>query len=341
MTMSGPVKHQYVRRHSGQVVTEDLFADRIVGFLYSTARERAPTLFRALTGQTASHLLGLANFDLPLARPLTGSVRFLERNGVDLAECIEPPESFTTPRRVFERQIRYWQCRPMPGPGDTAVSPADSRAVIGSFDQDTGLFAKGKFFDYEELFGPHKGAWLSAFEGGDFAVFRLTPDKYHYNHTPVAGKVVDYYEIAGSYHSCNPGAVVEMATPYSKNRRAVTVVDSDVEGGTGVGLVALIEIAALMIGGIVQCYSARAYENPRPVEPGLFVERGRPKSLYRPGSSTDVVVFQKERVEFASDLVENLRNRQATSRFSVGFGGDLVETELKVRSLLATKRYHA
>ncbi|MEW6380247.1 MAG: phosphatidylserine decarboxylase [bacterium] len=60
---------------------------------------------------------------------------------------------------------------------------------------------------FEELFGIDKTSWLRAFEGGDFAIFRLTPDKYHYNHTPVAGKIVDIYPIGGEYHSCNPTAV--------------------------------------------------------------------------------------------------------------------------------------
>lgn len=63
--MAAWTEHQYVRRDSGLVVTEELFADRIVGFLYSSAREPAPALFRALTGSRASRILGLANFDLP------------------------------------------------------------------------------------------------------------------------------------------------------------------------------------------------------------------------------------------------------------------------------------
>lgn len=106
------IPHQYVRRECGGVMTEDLFADRIVNFLYSSARESAPLLFRALTGRRASKLLGMANFDLPLTASLMGNRRFLERNGVDLSECADPPEGFTTPRKIFERKIRYWDAVP-------------------------------------------------------------------------------------------------------------------------------------------------------------------------------------------------------------------------------------
>ncbi len=332
------IPHQYVRRADGGVLTETLFGDRIVNFLYSSARESAPTVFRALTGKRMSKLLSLANFDLPLTTTLLGNKSFLERTGVDLSECVDAPESFTTPRKIFERKIRYWDCRPEPEDPRAVVSPADSRVVIGSFHRESGLFAKGKFFDFEELLGADRRRWLEAFAGGDFAVFRLTPDKYHYNHTPVAGRVVDAYEMAGGYHSCNPGAVVEVVTPYSKNKRFVTVIDTDVEGGTGVGLVAMIEIVALMIGEIVQCYSDQRYDDPRPVEPGMFLRRGVAKSLYRPGSSTDALLFEPGRVRFAQDLQRNLSFKSARSRFSEAFGQPLVETDVAVRSLIATPR---
>jgi phosphatidylserine decarboxylase len=174
------------------------------------------------------------------------------------------------------------------------------------------------------------------FAAGDFAIFRLTPEKYHYNHTPIAGIVLDCYEIPGRYHSCNPHAVVQTVTPYSKNKRVVTIIDTDVPKGSQVGVVALIEIVALLIGDIVQCYSSERYDAPRPVVPGMFVHKGLPKSLYRPGSSTTVLLFQPGRVQFAHDIVRNMFRSDAQSRFSQGFGRPLVETEVKVRSLIAT-----
>ena len=331
-------QHQYIERDSGVVRTEKLFGDRLIRLLYHGVRENAPLLFRLFTSSRASGLLGYINFDAPLAGGIAGNRRFLAECGVDLGECIDPPEFFNTPRKVFERRINYRERRPMPEDPSAVVSPADSRVLIGSFRENSTLFLKEKFFDYEEFFGRDKREWLTAFENGDFAVFRLTPDKYHYNHTPVAGRVVDIYEIGGGYHSCNPGAVVQVVTPYSKNKRVVTIIDTDVPRGSGVGLVAMIEVVALMIGEILQCYSTEGYEEPLPVKPGMFLEKGAPKSLYRPGSSTDVLIFQEGRVEFARDLIANMYTVKAGSRFSQGFGRPLVETDVKLRSLIATAR---
>lgn len=328
--MHQSLPHQYVERESGRVRTEQLIGDRMVRLLYTGVRENAPLFFRLLTSLRASSLLGFVNFDLPLR----SARNFISQCGINREECLDDPDGFDTPRKVFERKIRYWECRPLPAGADTVVCPADSRVLLGSFAETSQLFLKEKFFSFEELLGGRR-EWLRAFAGGDFAVFRLTPDKYHYNHLPVSGRVVACYEIDGDCHSCNPAAVVTVATPYSKNRRVVTVINTDVPRGSCVGLVAMVEVVALMIGEIVQCYSARRYEAPQPIEPGLFVERGQPKSLFRPGSSTDVLIFETGRVRFAADLLGNMAHPTAASRFSRGFDQPLVETDVRVRSLLA------
>lgn len=328
------MQHQYIERYSGRVVTEQLLADRMVRLLYHGVRESNTRFFKLLTSSWSSHILGMVNFD----RPVLSRRNLLDEYGVDRSELRDSPEQLDTPRKIFERKIRYEACRPMPQEADAVVSPADARLVIGSFRETSLLFLKEKFFAFEELLGSGKADWLRAFAGGDFAVFRLTPDKYHYNHVPVAGQVLDIYTIDGDYHSCNPSAVVSMATPYSKNRRVVTIIDTDVPRGSGVGLVAMIEVVALMIGDIVQAYSSRGYDSPRLVESGMFLEKGQPKSLYRPGSSTDILIFQADRIRFCDDILENMRRTGISSRFSHGFGRPLVETDLRVRSLIARRK---
>lgn len=336
--------HQYIHRESAAVRTEKLFGDRIVNFIYSTAREKAGLLYNAVTSARVSALLGYINYSLPWGNIVTGGERLIRELGVDVEECVDPPSALNTPKKIFERKIRYWERRPMSGNPDAIVSPADARMIVGSFAEESGLFLNEKFFSFSELFAdgqcPDKANWATVFSGGAFAVFRLTPEKYHYNHIPVSGTVIDIYEIAGVYHSCNPTATIHVVTPFSKNRRVVTIIDTDVAGGSRIGRVAVIEIVALMIGDIVQCYSDYQYERPRIVTEGMLVSKGQPKSLYRPGSSVDVVVFQKDKVRFCEDIVNNMHRTDAQGRFSKGFGRPLIETEVAVRSTIAYRSKH-
>ncbi len=331
--------HQYISRADRAVKTEELFGDRLVGLIYNDAREKAPALFKALTSARMSSMLGFVNYDMLIKQRLSGGRNMIEALNIDLDECLEP-DSLDSPRKIFERKIRYWKTRPMPENCTSITSPADAKMLAGSLSKNSMLFIKEKFFKPDELLGEDRSEWIEAFENGAYAIFRLTPDKYHYNHTPVAGVVKDIYELDGAYHSCNPTAATVAATPISKNKRVVTIIDTDVDGGTRIGFVAMVEVAALMIGGIEQCYSEIAYLNPRQVAVGMFLKKGRPKSLFKPGSSTVVLLFEKNRIRFSPDIVENMNRTDVKSRFSEGFGRPLVETDVPVRSEIATKLFN-
>jgi len=324
--------HQYIDRDTSDVRTEKLFSDKVLNLVYSDIRERMPALFNAVTSARFSSLLGFISYDAPLAAKLAWTSRFMREIGLDISECLDDPNSLNTPRKVFERKIRYWETRPMPGDPRIIVSPSDSRILIGSFQNTRNLFIKEKFFNLVELLGPSNHDWHEHFVNCDFAVLRLTPEKYHYNHSPVSGAVSAYYEIDGAYHSCNPSAIIKSASPYSKNKRAVTIIDTDTAGGAKAGLVAMIEVAALMIGGIKQCYSQQRYDSPSKMTTGMLLSRGQPKSMFLPGSSTVVLLFQRGRIQFADDLIRNRRRVDVNSRFSLGFGVSLVETDIKARS---------
>lgn len=330
--------HQYIERETGKTRTEKLYGDRIVSLVYSTVRESAPFLFKLLTSARMSDLLAYYNYDWPLSQKLPGRRNFLSSLDIDPEECFEPLPSLDSARKIFERKIRYWEKRPMDRSSESIVSPCDAKVLVGSLDPSVQLFIKDKFFQFEEMIGSGREKWLEKFSGGDFALFRLTPEKYHYNHAPVTGRVVDFYTIDGGCHACNPSAVIAFATPHSKNKRSVTVLDTDIPHGAQVGHVAMIEVAALMIGDVVQCYSSEEYKNPQPMFKGLILDKGQPKSLFRPGSSTTVLFFEKGRVEFSRDLVQNMNNTNVNSRFTAGFGKQLVETDIRVRSTIAGAR---
>jgi len=334
MARGAKVKHQYIDRATGAVTEERLLANRIIQTVYSPKLENAPLLAKLASSRKVSEVLGYLNYDNALSSRMSGMRRFLRTCGIDLRELLDDPKTLDIPRKVFERRIKYWQYRPMPGAERCVVCPADSRMMMGSLRETSGLFIKGKFFEFPELLG-EGSRWNRCFQEGDFALFRLTPEKYHYTHVPTSGEVEDLYSINGRYHSCNPNAAVRLLTPYSKNRRVVTILDTDCKRGEQIGYVAMIEVVALMVGQIVQRYSDERYESPQELQKGMLLRRGAPKALFRPGSSTVVLLFEPGRVRFARDLVRNQRREGVRSRYSMGFGQPVVETDVKVRSLLA------
>ena len=331
------IRHQVVDRRTCAVLDEPLFADDIVRYVYSDIREHSYFLFNLITSKRMSSLISHMVYDFPTGARLLGTKALASRLGIDLTECL-CPERLTTPRRLFERKIKFWQRRPMPTDDRAVVSPADARMLMGPIGKLGAIRIKEKFFSYGELLGDDRTGHLATFASGSFAVFRLTPEKYHWNHFPVSGVVEDVYELDGAYHSCNPAACIAVATPYSKNRRTVTVINTDTSGGTHVGRVAMIEVVALMIGVIEQRYSTHRYDDPCPATPGMFVEKGAPKSLYRPGSSVDILLFEKDRVAFSQDIVANLHRTDVNSRYTLGFDTPIVETDVAVRSEIGRRK---
>ena len=328
-------RHMYIERGTGNVVREQLLGNAVISALYSPALEKAAVLTRLASSRYMSRMLGYLNYDNLLSARATGMLRFLRESGIQTSEFVGSLSEYDTPRKIFERQIRYWICRPMPENARAVVCPADARTLVGSTSDSSGLYLKQKFFSFPELLGER---WQCDFEDADYAVFRLTPEKYHYTHSPACGRVLDFYAVDGRYHACNPNATVQLVAAASKNRRFVTILDTDCPGGTGVGLVAMVEVVALMVGRIEQRYSDERYESPQAIEPGMMLGRGNPKALFRPGSSTVVLLFQRDRIRFADDLLANQRRGGVETRFSLHLGEPLIETDVAVRSLLALPR---
>ena len=195
------------------------------------------------------------------------------------------------------------------------------------------LPVKQRFVSARELLGREYGASTLHVNAG--LIVRLTPEMYHYVHAPVSGVIKAHYWIEGALHSCNPGALVCFQRPYAMNRRHITIIDTDVKAGSHVGVVALINVAAMMIGRIDDTYSQRGYDDPQSLAIGMHVARGQPLALFRPGSSTSIVLWDGERARHTQYLRRNASRIDVRSRFSDWLLSPWVETALSVRSLVA------
>lgn len=63
----------------------------------------------------------------------------------------------------------------------------------------------------------------------------------------------------------------------------------------------------------------------------MYLRKGQPKSLFRPGSSTVILLLEGGKIKFSEDIVKNMSRTDADSRFTIGFGSPLVETSVRVR----------
>lgn len=330
------MEHYYIERSTGTPVREKFFSDDLIKFIYDPVRENFSFLFNLLTGSFSSKAAAFFNYDFPLGNEKKRVENLIREMEIDKTEFFLKKNDLLTPRKVFERKIKYWESRPMDKDLSIIVSPSDSRIVTGENSGSSLFPIKNKFFSYTELLSKNS-KWSDLFKKGIFAIFRLTPDKYHYNHSPVSGKVVDIYQLDGKYHSCNPYIFSKINKPLCKNKRIVTIIDTDTENGSNIGLVAMVEVAALMIGEIIQCYSSEKYESPVHISKGQFLEKGSPKSRFAPGSSTIVLLFQENKINFDSDLIKNRDRKSIQSRLSNDFKTPLIETDLKVRESIATR----
>jgi phosphatidylserine decarboxylase len=322
--------HQYVSRHSHAVVDESLLADRVIRFLYAREREDPSLLQRALASPKVTQWLAHWEFDRHLANPSRHIEQIAKRLSINTEEIVGGVATMRTMRDLFERKIRFWDVRPLPIKTCGIVSPADGKALPFLANDATALPIKEKFIGLNELLG-HANPWVLGVHDIAGVIVRLTPDVYHYTHTPVTGRVVSHQLIEGAFHSCNPLAATRLRNSYPRNRRAVTVYDTDISNGSGVGIVVQVDVAAMMIGQIVGCYSERKYEQPAPLRIGQLVVRGMPVSLFRPGSSTSVVLWHGSRASVANDLVSNSTRVHLRSRFSDWLQSAWVETALRVR----------
>ena len=120
-------------------------------------------------------------------------------------------------------------------------------------------------------------------------IFRLAPQDYHRFHSPVDGVVGNLERIEGEYYTVNPMAIRSTIDVYGENVRAVVPIYTK-EFGT----VILTAIGAMMVGSIILT-----------VEAGQSIKRGDELGYFKFGGSTLVLLVERTRMSWDSDLLAN------------------------------------
>ena len=87
----------------------------------------------------------------------------------------------------------------------------------------------------------------------------------------------------------SPYALEQGLPVYCLNKRTICELKNN-----DIGSVMMMEIGAMFVGSIVQTYRA-----------GTQVQRGDEKGYFKFGGSTCILFFEKNKIKFDSDLVEN------------------------------------
>lgn len=284
---------RFFDRYEQRLSTEKVYGDAALKWTYNTFPGRL-TLEAVIKRALFSRWYGW-RMNRPASREKV--LPFVSEYGLDPQEFVRRPEEFRTFNEFFYRQLKP-EARPVsPGEG-VAVFPADGRHLcVPDLTHKDGLFVKGEMFSLGELLADDD--LCRHFEGGSLLLSRLCPVDYHRFHFPVAGTAGPSRLINGPLYSVNPIALRQNIQILATNKRELTVLETETYGR-----VLLLEIGATCVGTICQTFS-----------PGTRVSKGDEKGYFKFGGSSTITIFERGRIEFADDLVENsLQQRELFAR---------------------------
>ncbi|WP_133796802.1 phosphatidylserine decarboxylase [Prosthecobacter fusiformis] len=212
---------------------------------------------------------------------------FITQYGVNEAEFAEPVESYGSFNDFFYRKLKP-EARPVVAEAGAVALPADGRHfVIPDVTLGPDFFVKGIRFNLPALLGD--AALASKYEGGSVLISRLCPTDYHRFHFPWAGTPDTPRLINGPLYSVSPIAFMKRPSLFWENKRYVTRLETQ-----DLGTVMLLEVGATCVGTVVHT-----------ALPDKPVRKGDEKGYFRFGGSCFITIFEKGRVRFCDDLVEN------------------------------------
>ena len=270
----------YIDRKTGQKCIEKVFGHQALSFLYGGSffsRILLPLIARF---PYASQLYGY----LQKKEKSTKGIRpFIQAYEIDESEFLE--SHFKTFNEFFIRKLKP-EVRPIVKRG--LAMPADGRYLV--YPQFDRFSIKGQSFSLKEFL--QSLSLANRYAEGSMVIARLCPSDYHRFHFPCAGIPSAACLINGLLYSVNPIALRKRISIFWENKRVITEIESE-EYGT----ILYVEIGATSVGTILQTYT-----------PNRPVQKGEEKGYFEFGASCIVLFFEKNRVRFDADLVENTKN---------------------------------
>jgi phosphatidylserine decarboxylase len=279
----------FYNRKTRQLEVEQIYGESWLRFAYENPVGKF-FLWLIVKRAIFSHLYG---FQMNKRVSAGKILPFIIKYDIDVTTFVKSPYDFKTFNDFFYRKLKK-EVRPIDPAPDVAVFPADGRhLVFPNVDTVDGFYVKGAKFSLAELFGedglPEKQQVnTTLFSGGAMVISRLCPVDYHRFHFPCKGVPSQPKLFKGELYSVSPIALRQRVKYLVQNKRMLTLVES-----AQFGRAAIFEVGATNVGSIVQTFV-----------PDRVAEKGEEKGLFKFGGSCVITLFQKERIRFDSDLVE-------------------------------------
>lgn len=211
---------------------------------------------------------------------------FIAKYGINVDEFAKSPFDYKTFNEFFYRALKP-EARPIAAGERVAVFPADGRHLaFANVETSPGFYVKGSTFTMTELFDD--AATAGKFAGGAMLISRLCPVDYHRFHFAVTGAPGEPRPIGGWLYSVSPVALRRYLRYLTQNKRVVTLIET-----AAFDTVAMIEVGATNVGSIQQSFV-----------PGRAVAKGDEKGLFAFGGSCVITIFQRGRIVFDADILE-------------------------------------
>lgn len=278
----------YFDRYRNQTCIEKVYGDKALRWTYGTVAGRIS--LNAIVKRAAfSHWYGW-RMDRSSTRQKIAP--FIKEYELDASEFVRDVDDFANFNEFFFRKLKP-ESRPIDADPASVVFPADGRHLcIPNLSSNEGLFVKGEMFDLASLLKDDE--LTKQFAEGSLLLSRLCPVDYHRFHFPAAGIPGKTRLINGPLYSVNPIALCQNIHILAKNKRCVTVLETE-----SLGRILVLEIGATCVGSICQTFSA-----------GQPVAKGSEKGYFRFGGSSTITIFEPGRIRFDDDLIQNSQHHR-------------------------------
>ena len=277
---------EYIYRKTGEKLIEKVPGEKYLKFLYYNP-----------FGELALNLVIKRKFltwyygkEMDKKSSVSKIKSLIESAGINMAESKKNIDEFNSFNEFFIRELKSG-AREIDMNENTLVSPADGRIfVYENLSEVSKFFLKGDQFTLQEFF---KDDFLAEkYKDGVFMIIRLAPVDYHRYHFPADGFINKSRLIEGYYYSVSPHAIKKNFRIYCENKREYSTLKTEKFGD-----IIISEIAATMVGGIIQSYT-----------PDTFIKKGDEKGYFYFGGSTVIMIFEKGKVAVDKDLILNTQN---------------------------------